>query len=234
VIVDVIIPVFNGARFVRRAVESVLAQEPPAGIDVELTVVLIDDGSTDGSWGVLGALAAADPRVHIRRNPVNLGVAATRNSGVRESTADLIAFLDQDDAWCPGKLALQVEALRSRPELGYVVGLQAVVVEPGESRPAWCRPEWLEGPQAGFLPSALLVRREVFVQVGFLDEELRAGGDDVDWFARARRLGIRHDVIGQVVFTRYVHDRNTSSSPDTNDDLLAAVRRHLGRPGATP
>lgn len=229
--VDVIIPVFNGARFVGRAVDSVLAQQLPAAAAV--TITAIDDGSSDDSWQVLSALASTNAGLRIRRNAVNLGVAATRNAGVREGRSELIAFLDQDDAWAPTKLARQLDALRSHPDLGYVVGWQAMAVEPGESKPAWCRPEWLEVPQAGYLPSALLVRREVFLQVGFLAEELRSGGDDVDWFARARRLGIPHEVIDEVVFTRYVHDRNNSANPGTDVDLLEAVRRHLSRPGSS-
>ena len=232
--VDVILPVFEGERFVRRAVESALTQRLPADLGLTVTVRCIDDGSTDGSWRVLGELADLYPEVCASRNSQNLGVAATRNAGVRAGTSEFIAFIDQDDAWVPDKLALQLSALRSRPELGYVVGHQRIVVEEGWERPEWCRLDWLEQPQAGFIPSALLVRRETFVDVGPLDESMRAGGDDMDWFARARRLGIPHVMLDEVVFTRFVHDRNSSRNPRTDGDLLTAVRRHLERQEGNP
>jgi glycosyltransferase involved in cell wall biosynthesis len=232
--VDVIIPVFDGERFIRRAVESALMQRLPADPDLTITVRCIDDGSTDGSWRELERIAAGHPTIRISRNPHNLGVAATRNAGVRAGTSEFIAFLDQDDAWEPDKLARQLGVLRSRPDLGYVVGQQRIVLEPGLTRPDWCRPEWLEKPQAGYIPSALLVRRATFLEVGALDETMSAGGDDTDWFARSRRLGVPHFMLDEVVFTRFVHDRNGSRKPQTDDDLLAAVRRHLGRREGEP
>lgn len=228
--VDVIIPVHNGARFVGEAIDSALAQAFPGA----LTVWCIDDASTDDSVAVLTAAAAQDGRIQVLRNERNRGVAATRNLGVRAGAAEYIAFLDQDDCWLEDKLELQLAAFTAEPGLGYVTGLQAIEVAEGESRPRWTRPEWFERPQPGSIPSALLVRRRVFLEVGLLDESMLHGGDDTDWFARARRRGIPYRMLDVPVTIRRVHSGNASDDVGSNDDLLAAVRRHLADRGETP
>ena len=221
--VDVIIPVYDGARFVRRAIQSALDQSFTGSV----TVWCIDDASTDDSMKVLNTAADSDSRVKVLHNEGNCGVAATRNRGVRESSGEYIAFLDQDDEWWTDKLSSQVAAISSEPALGYVVGLQEISLDEGESPPGWTRPEWFERPQPGYLPSALLVRRTTFLEIGYFDETLARGGDDTDWFARARRRGVPHRMLEVPVVTRYVHGGNASSSTRTNEELLAAIRRHI-------
>ncbi|MEQ1738155.1 MAG: glycosyltransferase family A protein, partial [Rhodoglobus sp.] len=99
--VEVIIPVYNGAALVGRALASVLAQST----DATMRVHVIDDASTDGSLAVVNALAAGDVRVRVSSNPANAGVSVSRTRGVRESDAPFIAFLDQDDVWLADQLA---------------------------------------------------------------------------------------------------------------------------------
>jgi glycosyltransferase involved in cell wall biosynthesis len=220
--VDVIIPIHNGARFLKRSVGSVLAQ----GVD-GITVWCVDDASTDATPAVLAELATTDPRVRVTRNESNLGVSATRNRAVRLGIAPVVAFLDQDDEWTDAKLVRQLAVLDARPEVDYVVGLQRFIVEPGESAPSWCRPEWLLAPQAGYIPGCLAVRRKSFLRIGFFDESMRTGGDDTDWFARARRLAAPHVALDEVLLNRYMHDVNLSHQEATGDELLTVVRRHL-------
>lgn len=107
--VTVIIPTHDRAALLPRALDSALAQE---GVDLE--VIVADDGSTDGTADVLRRYAA-DPRVKVLRLPHG-GVCAARNAAAGESRAPLIAFLDSDDEWLPGKLAAQ---LRLLVETGY-------------------------------------------------------------------------------------------------------------------
>lgn len=227
--VDVIIPVFNGARFVERAIASVRSQTR----DAVREIICIDDASTDGSGAVLDRLAAVEPRLVVLTQPGNGGVAAARNRGVRHGRAEAIAFLDQDDEWLPDKLEAQLDALERDLELGYVVGQQQMILDPGATRPGWCRPEWLEAPQNGFLPSALLVRRECFERVGLLDERYRAGADDTDWFARARRLEVPFLNLDRVVMRRAIHGDNLSREHAGGAELLAMVRRLTSTEGPT-
>ncbi len=229
VAIDIVIPVHNGAAFVRRAVESVLSQEGTW----DLRVFAVDDGSTDESPRVLARLAEACPRLTVLSHATPRGAAAARNRGVAAGGADFVAFLDQDDEWVPGKLLLQIPLFVADASLMYAVGQQRFVLADGLARPAWCRPEWLAGPQAGFLPSALVVRRTAWRIVGPLDEALLIGADDVAWFARARDLGLPHAVVPEVVVHRHVHARNASADTGvSNRAVLEVVRRKLlaGRP----
>ncbi len=221
--VDVIVPVYNGAQLVARALTSILDLQTEATVRVHL----IDDASTDGSLQTLHELASADSRVRVSANPRNVGVSVTRNRGIDESSAPFIAFLDQDDEWVPDKLSSQLAEFAADPSLDFVVGRQNIVLD-SSIRPSWVRPEWLTAPQPGFIPGALIARREAFETIGRFDETMRHGGDDTDWFARARRMGARYRALDQVVLIRHAHENNLSSDAGaSNQEMLTLVRRHV-------
>lgn len=108
-LVSVVIPTYNRAEFLPRAVESVLRQTVD---DFELIVV--DDASTDDTEAVVERFD--DPRVEYVRHGTNRGGSAARNTGIERSSGEYIAFLDSDDEWYPRKLERQVEELRSRSD----------------------------------------------------------------------------------------------------------------------
>lgn len=230
--IDVVIPVHDGAALVARALESVFAQ---AGA-WDLRVYVVDDGSRDGSDRVLAGWAARCPRITVLTHDTPRGAAVARNRGVAAGTADLVAFLDQDDEWVSDKLARQVPPFVADPTLTYAIGQQRLVLAAGVARPAWCRPEWLLRPQAGFLPSTLLLRRRAWCMLGPFDDSLPGGVDDVDWFARARSRGLPHAVIPAVLVVRHVHERNASADTGrSNRGVLEVVRRRLSTVrGSTP
>src|SRR3546814_14369336 len=99
-------PLYNAEKFVRRSMESVLAQTHQL-----LELIVVDDGSTDSSLSVASAIADADARVRLLRNELNLGVAATRNHALEVARGRYVAFLDSDDRWLQGKLQLQNAAM---------------------------------------------------------------------------------------------------------------------------
>lgn len=105
-LVSAIIPVFNREHLLERAARSVVTQALPPGWQLEL--IMVDDGSTDGTAGVAAQIATGDDRARIVSVP-HCGMAgAVRNWGVREARGSLLAFLDSDDMWLPGKLASQI------------------------------------------------------------------------------------------------------------------------------
>src|SRR5213078_156464 len=108
-LVSVIIPVYNGARYLRAALESVFAQTYRP-----IEVIVVDDGSGDDS----GVIAQSFPDVHFIHQE-NQGVAAARNHGFDAARGEFIAFLDQDDLWTPEKLKVQVNYLLNHPDVGY-------------------------------------------------------------------------------------------------------------------
>ncbi|WP_369411346.1 glycosyltransferase family 2 protein [Phycobacter azelaicus] len=107
-LVSVIMPVFNAEKTLTRAVASVQAQDYP---DWEL--VLIEDGSSDGSADLCADLAAADPRIRVLRQSRNSGAAAARNAGLAQARGRYIAFLDADDEWLPEKLTSQLSFMEA-------------------------------------------------------------------------------------------------------------------------
>jgi glycosyltransferase involved in cell wall biosynthesis len=233
--VDVVLPVFNGAAFVARALDSVLAQEAHAELgDWHLRIHVINDASTDESAAILADYAAhvTRPNAHVSITTLktNAGVAQARNLGIASGDAPYVAFIDQDDEWVAHKLARQVAALEADSSFCYAVGKQQLRVQPGHTRPEWCRPEWLVEPMAGFLPSTLVVKRSAFEQLGVFDTSVSNGFDDTDWFARARAAGVPYRDEPSCVVIRYAHDRNASSDiTGSNQAMLDVVRRHLAR-----
>lgn len=108
--VDVLMPVFNRIRYVEASIRSVLAEE-----DVDARVVLVDDGSTDGTGERLLELAANDPRIVVVQGD-HQGVAIARNKAVAAIAAPFVSFLDSDDLYAPGKLARQIGKLEADPK----------------------------------------------------------------------------------------------------------------------
>ena len=124
--VSVLMPVYNASRYLREAVESVLAQSHSA-----LELIAVDDASSDGSYELLQELAARDPRVRVFRQTHNQGIVAARNRAFREASpaAEFCAILDADDVCEPDRLALQVEFLRAHPEHVLVGGHTLIIDE---------------------------------------------------------------------------------------------------------
>ena len=112
---SVILPTYNRADTVGRAIQSVLAQT-----FTDLELIVVDDGSTDNTDGVLAGFA--DPRLRVVRNTVNRGVSAARNKGIGASRGHFIAFQDSDDLWRPHKLERQVDVLAQAGDGVGVVG----------------------------------------------------------------------------------------------------------------
>ena len=109
---SVIIPVYNGELYLAEALDSVFAQDYRP-----IEVIVVDDGSTDGTATVANEYS----QVHYLHQP-NQGPPVARNTGLSYCTGDLITLLDADDLWVPGKLSMQVAYLEAHPEAGCVIG----------------------------------------------------------------------------------------------------------------
>ena len=187
--VSIVVPVYNGERYLREALDSVFAQ---TYCDYE--VICVDDGSQDLSLALMGEYG--ERLVVVRQ--ANAGGCAARNAGVRRSTGPYIAFLDQDDRWYPRKLEQQVAILAAEPDVvlvlcnsdrmdacGRMLQVGATLAE---------RKTLLDSPlgrlmeQDQLLSSAILVRRDAFERAGMYDPELH-GFEDFDLCARLKRQG---------------------------------------------
>ena len=200
--ISVVVPVYNGERFLAEAILALRRQSLPAA-----EVIAIDDGSTDGSAAVL----ADFPEVRVVRQP-NAGCAVARNRGVALATHETIAFLDQDDVWHPERLERSAAVLATDPTLGFVVCATENFLTPGlDAVPNWLDPRMLDVPQHGFGTNSLIVRRATFDAVGPFDPT-KVPIDDSEWLVRALDLGTRYVHLNDVLVRRRIHERNLTST----------------------
>ena len=224
-LVSVVVPVYEGAHLVGRALASIAAQTHPA-----IETIVVDDGSTDDSAGVVEAWPGRATLVR----QANAGVAAARNAGVAVATGEYLAFLDQDDVWLPEKLRRQVDRLSSDGETHVVLVRQRPVIEDGVEPLATLRPDSVYGDLGGVIPTTLMVRRETFGRVGPFAEDF-TGRDDLDWLLRARAAGLGIAVIDEVLMERHVHAYNQTRGLDWIQAMLDAVTRRVAdRRGQAP
>lgn len=223
--VSVIIPTYNRAWTLARALDSVLAQD----FDGFETIV-VDDGSTDETPALLESYGG---RLQVIRQP-NRGVSAARNAGIRAAAAPLVALLDSDDYWLPRKLAVQTAFFDENPE--------AVICQTQET---WIRngvrvnPGKRHRKRAGWIfehslalclvsPSAVMLRRRLFDRVGFFDEDLPACEDYDLWL----RISCRHPIhlIDQpLIVKRGGHPDQLSRSPGLDRFRIKSICKLLAQ-----
>ena len=222
-LVSVIIPVHNGALYLRAALESVFAQTYR-----HFEVIVVDDGSTDDS-GVI-AQSFHDVRyIH----QANQGVAAARNHGIEAAQGDFLSFLDQDDLWTTEKLKLQIAYLLDHPELGYTLTHQQFFVDPGETLPAWFRKELFSSVHTGWVLGTLVVRRAAFEKVGNFVTSY-AAANDTDWFFRAKAAEIPMEVVPELLLMKRIHGANESANAkDVLSELRKVIKGSLDRQRGT-
>jgi glycosyltransferase involved in cell wall biosynthesis len=222
-LVSVIIPTFNRAWSLHRAVDSVLSQDYR-----HFELIAVDDGSTDETPKILQSFGNA---LKVIRQP-NSGVSAARNRGIAEASGSLIAFLDSDDYWLPGKLAAQVDFFASRPE--------ALICQTEE---IWIKNNRRVNPgikhqkPSGFMfsqslhlclisPSAVMARKALFDEVGMFDESLPACEDYDLWL----RVTCRHPVYlvnAPLIVKTGGHPDQLSASPCLDKYRIAAILKIL-------
>jgi len=225
--ISVVIPVYNGARYVVEGVQSVRDQR-----HADTEIILVDDGSTDESWAIISGLEDAKA---IRQE--NQGPGAARNRGVAEATGEFLCFLDQDDLWLPEKSALQQAKLQSDRDLGYVLAHNTFSLLSGHSRPDWARDRYFEKDHPGFVVGAMMARRSAFDKVGPFRTDFNAGVDDVDWFVRSQQRGVRREMMPETLLNRRLHDENFSQNTgQSSAELLGIIRGKVqaARKGKTP
>ena len=218
--VSVIIPAYNGDRYIGDALESVLAQTYP-----HYEIIVVDDGSTDNTSQIVQAYG--DRVNYIYQE--NQGVAAARNQGIRVSTGEYIAFLDQDDFFLANKLSEQVSCLKSHPDAGIIhSGWQRVnyygeilgKVEPWHQAPILDLEQWLWWKPV--LLSAMMFQRQWLEKVQGLDSQFKQVCDlDLAW--RLTLMGCKTIWLKQVTVCYREHDRNDSLNTPVQAQETVAV-----------
>ena len=238
-LVSVIIPVRNGRAYIDEAIASVLYQSFQ-----NFEVVVINDGSTDGDYD---ALCSTDSRIRVL-HLAGCGVSTARNQGMRASRGELVAFLDADDVWFPGKLQAQVNYMNAHPEVGVVFGgflkweagangafaLASGMVSdclaltsPEVARSGWLYSRLLMGLLVGM--NTAMVRRSVVEAIGGFNTSLRQA-EDYDFWLKASRVAEMHALNGPVALYR-IHPASAMhrlASDNALVNVLHAARLRWG------
>ena len=223
--VSVVIPVHNAAPYIAEALASVYAQD--AG---PLEVIVVDDGSSDGS---LAVAEAGFPAIRTIRQE-QAGIGAARNRGVEAARGEYLAFLDADDRWTADRLRRLRAVFASQPRLAMAFGLVRHFLCPTLPEEARRRLHCPDGLAPGFSAASMLIRRESFLTVGAFDEGLRVG-EFIDWLARARDQGLTEVLLDEVVLERRIHQANsTLQRRQFFGDYAQLLKRTLDRRRARP
>ena len=221
-LISCIVPVFNGERYLEETLDSIHQQTYRP-----VEVIVVDDGSTDGTAAVVAAYGERVIYLYQR----NAGPAAARNLGLDRASGELVAFLDADDLWQPEKLARQMAEFEARPDLDLcITQVQNFWVSELKQEEESFRNHRVSKPLPGYAASALLARRSVFAVVGNFNASMEHG-HTIDWFLRASDCGMTVKVLPQVLVYRRLHHKNRSrmSAPHSREEFLRLVKAHLDR-----
>lgn len=237
-IIDVVIPVFNGAETVESAVASIQAQTLR-----DIRIIVVNDGSTDGTQAIVERLAAADGRVVLHNRP-NGGIVDALNAGLAACTAELVARHDADDLAVPDRFEKQLEWLRSHPECSAVSGSVIHIDEAGRelgptvvmSSPDRADPLAYPQQEPYLIHPFLMMRRAAVDAVGGYRYVFHAEDTDLYWrLQETGQLANMPDLLG-----RYrIHGQSVTGASTLNGRVAAmssqlagisAVRRRSGRP----
>ena len=218
-LISVIIPVYNGERYIAEAIYSVLAQEYK-----NIEIIAVNDGSTDGTEEVLRSYANVRYLYQPRQ-----GASSARNKGIKCSSGDFIAFLDADDLWTKDKLKIQNSIFMDDPDLDMVFGQVEQFYSPELEESLKGRIHLVAGSMPGYVPGAMLIKRISFLKVGFFDEGFRIG-EFIDWYMRAVDYGLKSFLALEVVLKRRIHNANSGiKERDYRKDYLRALKASLDR-----
>jgi len=183
-LVSVIIPAYNAQDYIKKALDSVLAQSYP-----HFEVLIVNDGSTDNTETIIDTYH--DPRVRLIPQS-NGGLSNARNTGIKNAQGYYLAFLDADDYWIPEKLEKQIEVLKHHPEVSFCSIQTRVETPEGEFINTWLCPElkssilhtiFFQNAAIAGSGSSVMLTAELQKQAGFFDESLHSL-EDIDMWMR--------------------------------------------------
>lgn len=184
-LVSVVMPVYNGERFLAEAIESILGQT-----FADFEFVIVDDGSLDGSAAIIRDNANRSERIRVVKHERNQGLTSARNSGIAASRGEFVAAMDHDDISLPRRIEKQAAFLKAHPEIGLVgTGYSSMYGHSETLKPhemplqhALILVQWTLGIYSVSGPT-IMARRDTLNAVGGYDESIRAS-DDKELFSR--------------------------------------------------
>ncbi|UCD29374.1 MAG: glycosyltransferase family 2 protein [Planctomycetota bacterium] len=219
-LISVIIPVYNGERYLAEAIDSVLAQSYRP-----IEVIVVDDGSTDGT---AQAARQFGPPVHYYYR-ANGGTGAARNRGIKLAQGDFFAFLDADDIWLEDKLDRQMAVFQTDATVEAVFGhtqqFYSPELEDGLKQQVRISTEIMPA----HLPCAMLITRKAFFKVGLFETHWQVG-QDCSWYMRAKEQQLNMVMLPEPLYKRRIHKTNKGlTKRNFMQDRVRQIKASLDR-----
>ena len=218
--VTCIVPTYNSGRYLSEALDSIFAQSYRP-----IDVIVADDGSSDDTLSVVRGYG---DRIRMVTQPTS-GPAQTRNLGLKHAQTEFLAFLDADDLWHPEKLTLQIAHFRQHPKLQICITHAKMFWSDRHNDEAR---RYQDQPRGGAVPgyatTTLLAKRHVFDKVGMFNSRYWFS-DAVEWFVRAKRLGLEVALLPDVLTFHRMHDQNLTRRRQeaSRDEFLALAKESI-------
>ncbi len=207
VLVSVIIPVYNGGRFLKQALESVLNQTYQ-----KLEVIVIDDGSTDNTKDIVDSFSTIS---YIYQE--NKGVASARNKAISIANGEYVTFVDADDIIVENKVELQLLCLENNAEVDICICNLENFVDPNFQHLIKEHEHFLNNEKISYMN--MMVRRNLFAKVGLFNERYKHSSD-FEWITRAKDLNFKVEILPDVLQKRRLHNSNISVVARKDNDIL--------------
>ena len=234
-LVDVVIPAYNAARYIAETLASVAVQG-----EVIAKVIVVNDGSNDGTADVVNEFIANHPEITIQViHKENAGLSAARNTGIRASTAPFIGLLDADDLWLPEKIRKQLSIFEQShdEQLGLVYCAYAAISETSERLPniktitptlqGKVYKKLLLGNFISGSGSAVMIKKSVFDNVGLFDEALRAGEDWDMWLRISKQYHVDFSPEELTLIRLHPHNMQKDDLRMLSADLMILNKFYL-------
>ncbi len=224
-LVSVIMPVFNGEKYLAEAIESILSQ---TFTDFEL--IIVDDGSQDGSADIIRDYAQEDGRIRLLQHHENQGRADARNTGIADSHGSLIAMMDCDDISLPERLEKQVAFLENNPEIGGLgtqgmfIGTDSEYLQDIHKPVQHADIVWQHFFHNAFLQASIMLRREFLCAVGGYEPGRRFVDDQMLITSLLHNANIRFANLPEKLYGYRQHEQAKFLSPKANQHLIGITR----------
>lgn len=204
--VTVIIPCYNAGSYLYQAVASVVKQQ--TGFPLIIEIIVIDDGSTDGSVEQLESSVAVGSAGYDLKvlHQDHQGASTARNYGIKEATGEYLLFLDADDVLMPDAIETLYQGLLQHD---IALGMAEEFISEELDKKAASELSKKEVPFGAFLSGCCFGKKEALLKVGFFDPNLKSGGETVDWLARLRNSGLKTVQLNVITARRRIHLTNT-------------------------
>jgi|GEM_PF-45512 len=231
-IISVVLPVYNGEKYLKEAIDSVLAQ---TFADFEL--IMLDDGSKDDSLLIMKEYELRDSRVRVITRE-NRGLPATLNDLIGHAKGKLIARMDADDICLPNRLSSQYEFMQHHPEVVALGSAAHFIEETGEMICTYIPPaddSVLREifPGSPFIHPSVMLVKKAFVKSGKYPEKMKWGGEDVVLFGRIAKYGLLHNLSEPLICYRLVPGSMSRKPPEFRNLLTNIISDEISGEAVT-